>query len=1076
MNNGGHWEAINIGLTDLEIRSLAVHPHNGYLFAGTANGRLFRSTNLGNVWNPIDVGLSSQSVEAIAITLPHSLRIADNDKQLPEAELPMDILFAGAGNKLFRSRDYGRNWQDIHWQRINQGLTSLTVQAIAIHQEQEKLYLFAGTREGAFSSSDGGQHWQPINDGLTSPDVRALLAYSSSLQLFAGTKEGLFRSTDYGKHWNAVNIGIPQTEIRALAWNPTTKMLFAATFSDGVIRYSPESDRSVPLGLSDAYLQAIVIDPGNGYIFVGTTNSGIFRSPNQGNSWQQFTKTRSGTGTITSDGVNITGKNTKFAQELRVGDQITVAGQRRNIVTIASEPLERSMTSMTIDQPFSRDLRSSTNFTIHTGLTNLNVTALAVYPLPGSGAIASNGNTVTGITIKGSETKFKTELKVGDTITVAGQTRTVTKIDSDIELTVNEDFTNLPAGTIFSISGMVQEGAISSFDSQIIGEGTAFSKLRNGDVITAVGQDRTIRKIISDTELLIEEKFTALPAGTPFTRDLLFAGTAGSGIFRSTNQGQRWEEVNSGLENHLEIRCLSIDKYSNRILAGTALGGVFGSTDLGEHWQSLNTGLTNTDIRALSIDSTNLFVGGIGILLSKDCFYSTEVQPDDWLYVLRPPKTTSVEQKWQVRNLDRFEGNLTTLNNEDITLYPATEEDTTISEVCKINIPPNDQQLPQIILEKDLTNSYDPATVTIYGNIVEATHGETISEEILGSGDGTIANQRFELQKPPLSFISAPTPSGAVSTLKVYVNDVEWNQADSLYSLDQTNQSYIIRLEDDGTTQVIFGDGERGARLPTGQENIVAQYRSGIGSEGNISAESLAILKTRPLGIEEVTNPLAATGGAEREELATAQNNAPLTIRTLDRIVSLRDFEDFARTFAGIGKAQAVPLWIADRQLVHITVAAAQGATVPVDSILYQNLVNAIDTARDPVQQVQVDSYERVIFNLDVKVVINPRYQTEKVLQDIHEKLKQRFSFKQSEFGQAITASEIIATIQEIEGVTAVDLDTLYIRGSSKVLNQSLIARKARWDSQKNQVDPAQLLFLDANSIILSPSLNSLEA
>ena len=932
---------------------MAVHPDNGYLFVGTANGRLFRSTNLGNIWNPIDAGLSSQSVGAIAI--------ADDDKKFFSDT--SNILFAGAGNQVFRSSDYGRNWQDIHWQRIHQGLSSLTVQAIAIHREQEKLYLFAGTREGAFSSTDGGKQWQPINDGLTNLEVQALLAYPSSLQLFAGTKEGLFHSTDYGEHWNAVDIGIPQTEIRALAFNPTNKMLFAATFSDGVIRYDPESNRWIPLGLSDAYLQAIVINPGNDYIFVGTTNSGIFRSSNQGNSWQQFTKTRSGTGTITSDGINVTGKGTEFAQELRVGNQIIVAGQRRTIVTIASENLERSQTVMTIDQPFNRDLRSATNFTIDTSLTNLNITALAIYPLPGSGAIASNGTTVIGRdknTDKESNTKFTTELKVGDTITAVGQTRTVTYITPGAEeLTIDESFTNLPAGTIFSISRQDREitkkGTIASNGTKVIGEGTAFETLevKNGDIIKAVEQNIIIKKIISDTELLIEKEFTALPDGTPFSRDILFAGTAGSGIFRSTNQGQRWEAVNSGLENRLEIRCLTVDKYNKRILAGTSLGGVFGSTDLTKKfdisWQPLNKGLTNTDIQAIAVDSHHIFVGGIGILLSQDCYYSEEVQPADWLFVRRPPtETDSGGQKWEVKNLDNFKGTLTTLQTTDITLYPATDEDPTISEVGKINLPPNDQQLSLLILDKPLQHGYDPATVIIYGNIVEATHGETVSEEILGSGDGTIANQRFELQKPPLTFISAATPSGAESTLKVYVNDVEWHQADSLYSLDKTTQSYIMRLEDDGTTQVIFGDGERGARLPSGQENIVAQYRSGIGSAGNISAESLTILKTRPLGIEEVTNPLAATGGAEREELAEARDNAPLTIRTLDRIVSLRDFEDFARTYAGISKAQAVPLWVADRQLVHITVAAAQGEDTLVNSPLYRNLVNAIDNARDP--------------------------------------------------------------------------------------------------------------------------------
>ena len=981
-NNGEHWEAVNTGLTNLEIRSLAVHPHNGYLFAGTANGGLFRSTNLGNSWHPIDAGLSSQSVGAIAI--------ANDDNQLPR-----EILFTGIGNKVFRSQDYGRNWTDIHWQRIDRGLNALTVQAIAVHREPERLYLFVGTREGVFSSTDGGEHWQPINEGLTSLDVGALLARSSSLQLYAGTKEGLFRSTDYGELWTAVDIGIAQAEIRALASNPITKVLFAATFSDGVIRYSPDSDRWIPLGLTDAFLQAMTINPANGNIYIGTTSRGIFYSSNQGNSWQQLTKTRSGTGKIISDGVNLTGEDTKFALELRVGDEITVAGQKRTVVTIS---LDNPNTSITIDRPFSPDLRSGKNFTLHTGLTNLNVTALAVYPLPGTGAI-----TIEGVKVTGVGTDFNRELTVGDTITVVNQTKTVIKIDPDKE------------------------------------------------------------ELILDRELT-----TDITEATPFSRDIILAGTAGSGIFRSTNQGKRWEEVNTGLNNNLEIRCLTVDKYSNRILVGTALGGVFDSGNLGDLWQPLDRGLTNTDIQAIAIDSTNIFVGGIGIVLSQDGFAAVEVQPDDWLYVMRPPEAASPGQKWQVRNLDNFIGTLTTLKDDDITLYPAIDEDQTLSELGIINIPPNNQQLPQLILENHLTNSYDPATVTIYGNIVEATHGETVSEEVLGSGDSAIANQRFELQKPPLTYISAPTVSGIESTLTVYVNDVAWERASSLYALDKLAPGYIIRIEDDGTTKVIFGDGEHGLRLPSGQENVVAYYRSGIGAEGNIGAETLTLLKTRPLGLEEVTNPLPATGGAERENLAEARTNAPLTIRTLDRIVSLQDFEDFARTFAGISKAQAIPLWTGDSQIVHITVAAANGDPVPIDSVLYNNLVDAIDIARDPVQQVQVDSYEAIAFNLEAQVLLNPSYLPDRVITAVREALQTQFSFDQRELGQAVTASEIIATIQKVAGIVAVDLDALYRRGSSKILNQSLVAQKARWDLDTNQAHPAQLLFLDADSTTLS--------
>ena len=290
------------------------------------------------------------------------------------------------------------------------------------------------------------------------------------------------------------------------------------------------------------------------------------------------------------------------------------------------------------------------------------------------------------------------------------------------------------------------------------------------------------KRYISDTELIVEQPFSVLPQRTPFTYDILLAGTAGSGILRSTNQGKRWEQINEGLKN-LDIRCLEVELNLGHIFAGTAIAGVFRSTDNGDRWEPLETGLTNTDVRAIAIDSTNIFVGGIGILLSLDGFFAVEVQPNDWLYVISPPEVVEVGHKWQVRNLDNFIGNLTTLNTDDITLYPAVEEDQTIGEFSKIITPPKDQQLPLLKLEQPLKNSYDPATVTIYANIVAATHGETISDEVLGSGDGTVANQRFELQKPPLTYVSAPTASGSESTLTVYVNDVAWEQANSLYSL-----------------------------------------------------------------------------------------------------------------------------------------------------------------------------------------------------------------------------------------------------------------------------------------------------
>src|SRR6185503_3833453 len=134
-----------------------------------------------------------------------------------------------------------------------------------------------------------------------------------------------------------------------------------------------------------------------------------------------------------------------------------------------------------------------------------------------------------------------------------------------------------------------------------------------------------------------------------------------------------------------------------------------------------------------------------------------------------------------------------------------------------------------------LERSYVRKTVTMNANVVPATHGESVRPEI-GGGDGTLANQRFALRRPPLTYVSDPSPSGAKSTLEVRVDGVRWEEAPVLYGAGPRSRSYIVRRSDDNVASVIFGDGEQGARPPTGTENVVATYRFGIGLAGMLDA------------------------------------------------------------------------------------------------------------------------------------------------------------------------------------------------------------------------------------------------
>ena len=329
-------------------------------------------------------------------------------------------------------------------------------------------------------------------------------------------------------------------------------------------------------------------------------------------------------------------------------------------------------------------------------------------------------------------------------------------------------------------------------------------------------------------------------------------------------------------------------------------------------------------------------------------------------------------------------------------------------------------------LKEDLAHEYVRSTVTIFANVVPATHGETVAQEVLGSGDGAQPNPRFTLRHAPLTFVPGASASGAESTLEVRVNDVLWQETPSLYGKGPRDRVYTLRIDDDAKATVIFGDGKSGARLPTGQENVKATYRFGIGSQGEVGAGSLTLLKKRPFGVSRVTNPVPATGAADPEKLENARQNAPLKVLTLDRIVSLQDFQDFARAFTGIGKAQAVSLWNGESYRVHITLADDDGDPVPAGTLV--KLREAMDKARDPSVELLLDNYQRLTFHLEARVLYDPAYLPEKLQAAIQEALLDAFSFQARQFGQPVTAAEIVQTIHQVKGVVAVDLNALYTR------------------------------------------------
>ncbi|HKH49996.1 MAG TPA: putative baseplate assembly protein, partial [Thermoanaerobaculia bacterium] len=361
-----------------------------------------------------------------------------------------------------------------------------------------------------------------------------------------------------------------------------------------------------------------------------------------------------------------------------------------------------------------------------------------------------------------------------------------------------------------------------------------------------------------------------------------------------------------------------------------------------------------------------------------------------------------------------------------LALAPAEKDDPVVSEVAVLDDAFYEEGRTALVLKQPLVHVYDPATVTVHANVGKATHGET-KREVLGSGDAARAFQRFRLRQKPLTYVSAPVPSGGASTLELRVNGVLWHEAPDLLQLGPRDRAYVLRRDDGGTVTALFGDGIHGARPASGIENVEAVYRVGIGAAGSVGEDRIALLATRPLGVKSVTNPVAATGAADPEVRDDARRNAPRTVLTLDRVVSLRDFEDYARGFAGIGKAQARMLWKGGLRSVHLTVAAADGKTVQRSSELFRNLVASLEGARDPHQALEVSSFEPVLFRVSARAGVDPDFRKEDVLPRAEAALREAFSFAARDFGQGVALSEVMAVLQAVDGVVGVDVEALHL-------------------------------------------------
>ena len=186
---------------------------------------------------------------------------------------------------------------------------------------------------------------------------------------------------------------------------------------------------------------------------------------------------------------------------------------------------------------------------------------------------------------------------------------------------------------------------------------------------------------------------------------------------------------------------------------------------------------------------------------------------------------------------------------------------------------------------------------------VPASQGETLTERI-GYSDGE-ARQSMNLGR-----------NGVVSVERVTVDDEVWTPVGGFAESGAYDTVYTAEQDGQGVTWISFGDGVNG-QIPRPNTVIRVMYKIGVGATGNVAANTITKLRdviTDATGENvsfDVTNPVAATGGAEPETIEHAKLWGPRFFETQDRCVTEQDYETAAIAFDGnalgrIAKAKAI--------------------------------------------------------------------------------------------------------------------------------------------------------------------------
>ncbi|MCG9131311.1 hypothetical protein J5I95_06465 [Candidatus Poribacteria bacterium] len=524
----------------------------GVLFAGTEGAGIFRSTDRGNTWTPVNTGLHFEPGEGFTGVTAFAQK--------------GDTFYAGTRRTLYASTDGGNTWHPVSNFQEHESISGIVIIG-------DRIYV--GTlNTGVWYSDDDGDSWLQVNDGFGPMLIRELSRIGTTLVAGAGDRvfrkrdnadelnavhddfvlgqidafaamenllyvggrvrngAGLFRSNDEGDSWTRIAVKEMAHTITTLA--VFGEMLYAGTYGSGVFRSDDKGNSwtAANTGLTDRTVSTLLV-VNEDTVFAGTAEGGIFRTMDGGDSWVEA---NTGLTNTTVGELAVIGKTIYAGISERLVHSVN-GGNSWQPVQISSVPDEYLFSTLSVSDGV------------------LYVGAIR-FPPPDQGGVVggvfrldSESNALVQVLVNSKLTGIQCLEIVGTTFYIGTQRDGVFQWEQDSD----------PWATSLGLEGYFITALSVNGESIYAGTG-------EGQIYLNEGTGKSW-KLINSTDMA-----QSSISGLRWVGSTLYASSWGKGVIRSVNGGDAWTPINDGLEDRAVV---TMEVIGTELYVGTYGKGVF---------------------------------------------------------------------------------------------------------------------------------------------------------------------------------------------------------------------------------------------------------------------------------------------------------------------------------------------------------------------------------------------------------------------------------------------------------------------------------------------------------------------